>query len=145
MAVYFDTGLLLKLFVTEANSPLVMAFAASLAQPIIFSDFQQAEFVTALQCKVGRGEITAANATAVEARIRLEIRSGALEWREPNWKSIFAHTIRLAQAHAPATLCRTLDAIHVALALALRVKDFATLDHRQEALGIAAGLNVLKP
>ena len=145
MAVYFDTGLLLKLFVTEANSPRVIALAASLDQPLVFSGFQHAELINALHCKAGRSEISAADATAVETRIRLEVKSGALHWREPAWKAVFAQTVRLSQAHAPTTLCRTLDAMHVALALSLRVKQFATLDHRQEALALAAGLAVLKP
>ncbi len=70
MAVYFDTGLVVKLLVTEGNSPQVLALAASLGEPLIFSDFQHAELVTALHCKAGRGEITAANVAAVEARIR---------------------------------------------------------------------------
>lgn len=145
MAVYFDTGLLLKLFVSEANSTLVIALAASLAEPIVVSDFQLAELVTALHCKVGRREITASDAAAVEARIRREIKLGVFEWKEPNWKRIFAHTITLARTLAPATLCRTLDAMHVALALELRVKAFATLDERQRKLASAVKLVVLKP
>jgi predicted nucleic acid-binding protein len=145
MATYFDTGLLMKLFVTEANSPQVIALVASLSQPLVFSDFQHAELVTALRCKAGRGEITVANADAVEARLRLEIRAGVFAWHEPVWKSIFARILLLAQAHATVTLCRTLDAMHVAVALAAGVKDFATLDQRQAKLAKLAGLNVVQP
>lgn len=145
MAVYFDTGLLMKLFVAEANSPQVIALAASLGEPLIFSDFQQAELITALHCKAGRKEITAADASAVEARIRSEIKAGVLAWHEPAWKRIFTRTTQLAHSHGASTLCRTLDAIHVSLALACGAKSLATLDQRQATLAKLAGLTVVQP
>jgi predicted nucleic acid-binding protein len=145
MAVYFDTGLLLKLFVAESNSPQVIVLAASLGEPSIFSDFQQAELITALHCKVGRKEITAADASAVEARIRSEIKAGVLAWQEPAWKRIFTRTTQLAQSHGATTLCRTLDAMHVSIALASGAKQPATLDKRQASLATLAGLIVVQP
>ncbi len=145
MAVYFDTGLLLKLFVTEANSPQVMNLASSLGEPLAFSDFQRAELMNALHCKAGRGEISSSTVDAIERRLRLEIKAGSLRWHEPAWKDVFERTTHLSRSHAAATLCRTLDAVHVALALMLKIKQFATLDRRQEALAALAGLAVLKP
>jgi predicted nucleic acid-binding protein len=145
MAVYFDTGLVMKLFVKEANSAQVIALAASLGEPLVFSDFQQAEFITALHCKVGRKEITAVDASAVEVRIGAEIKAGVLAWHEPAWKRIFARTTQLAQMHAATTLCRTLDALHVAIALASGVRCIATLDQRQASLATLAGLAVVTP
>ena len=145
MAIYFDTGVLLKLFVAESNSPQVIALAASLGQPLIFSDFQHAELIVALHCKVGRKEISAADAAAVEARISREVKLGILVRHEPTWKRIFSRTIRLAQRHGSKTLCRTLDAIHVSIALASGVTQFATLDHRQATLAKLAGLVVVQP
>ena len=145
MAVYFDTGLVMKLFVKEANSPQVIALAAALGEALIFSDFQQAELITALHCKVGRKEITAADASAVEARIRSEIKAGVLAWHEPAWKRIFTRTTQLAQSHAATTLCRTLDAMHVSIALASGAQRIATLDQRQASLATLAGLTVVQP
>jgi predicted nucleic acid-binding protein len=145
MAVYFDTGLVMKLFVKEANSPQVIALVAALGEPLIFSDFQQAELITALHCKVGRKEITAADASAVEARIRSEIKAGVLAWHEPTWKRIFTNTAKLAQQHGVTTLCRTLDAMHVSIALAFGAKRIATLDKRQATLAKLAGLSVVQP
>ena len=145
MAVYFDTSLLVSLFVLEPISPRVALFAASVGQPIVFSDFQRAELVTALHCKEGRNDITAADVAGAVKDVQSELLQGTLEWREPDWKHVFGLTARLSAAHGARTLCRTLDSIHVALALTLGCTEFATLDHRQEALAIAAGLKVLKP
>ena len=145
MAVYFDSSLLVKLFVLEPDTAKVAAFAAAIGKPIVFSDFQRTELVNALHCKEGRKEITAADVAKAMKDIQTELRQGALAWQEPTWKSVFALTVRLSSAYAATTLCRTLDAIHVALALSLGVKEFATRDHRQEALATAAGLKVLKP
>ena len=145
MAVYFDTGLAMKLFVAEPNSPQVIALAAFLGEPLVFSDFQASELVTALYCKVGRNEISADDAAAVETRVRFEIKSGVLEWHDPTWKRVFSRTTQLAQRHGASTLCRTLDAIHVSIALVTNAKYFATLDKRQSVLAQNAGLKVVQP
>ncbi len=58
MAVYFDTGLFLKLYLNEPDSPKALSLAARLTSPICFTPFLRAELVNALRCKEGRGEMT---------------------------------------------------------------------------------------
>ena len=145
MPVYFDSSILVKLYVPEPDSAGVLALAGSLTEPIVFTDFHRAEFVTALHCKEGRKEITAAQLAKALADVNQDLQDGALLWMEADWKRILTATVRLSTAHAAITLCRTLDAMHVALALQLRVRSIATKDHRQEKLAVASGLKVLKP
>jgi predicted nucleic acid-binding protein len=51
---------------------------------------------------------------------------------------------QLSADHTAATLCRTLDTLHVALALELGATEFCTFDHRQAALASLAGLTVIE-
>lgn len=145
MPVCLDTSLLVKLYVSEPDSTAVLALVGSLREPIVFTDFHRAEFVTALHCKEGRKEITPAQLAKALADVNKDLQYGALVWMEVDWKRVLASTARLATAHAASTLCRTLDALHVALALHLKVRSLATKDHRQEQLALAVGLKVLKP
>ena len=145
MAAYLDTGLLLKIYVSEPDSAKVLALSQSLTGPIVLTRFQRAELVNALRCKEGRLEMTAADVAKALVDMRADLRSGFLVLREPDWNRVFAGTVRLSTAHAAKTLCRTLDAIHVATALHLGAREFATTDKRQSALATAAGLKVLSP
>ncbi len=145
MATYFDTGLLVKIYVNEPDSPRVFSLVQTLAGPLLFTRFQRAELVNTLRCKQGRGELSEADVTKALADIRSDMRSGVLAFRELAWERVFAGTVRLSNAYATTTLCRTLDAIHAAQALQLKATGFATKDARQAALARVAGLNVLVP
>lgn len=145
MAAYLDTGLLIKIYVNEPDSAKALALVESLSGPLLFTRFQRAEVVNTLRCKQGRRELTGADVAKVLADIRADLRSGFLLFREPDWSRVFAGTVRLSNAHAAKTLCRTLDAIHVAQALQLGAAVFATKDDRQCAFAKAAGLKVLVP
>lgn len=145
MPVCFDTALLVKLYATEPDTPAVIRLAASLTEPIFFTDFNRAELVNALHRKQGRREITPADVAQALAHVQADLRSGALVWAEPDWKRVFAVTVRLCSAHSAATHCRTLDAMHVAMMLVLKASAMATNDPKQRALATAAGLKVLTP
>jgi predicted nucleic acid-binding protein len=145
MPVCFDTGLLTKLYTVEPETPAVAALVASLTEPVIFTDFHRAELTSALHRKQGRGEITTADLAKALANIQADLQFSVLLWTEPDWKQVFAATVRLCSAHSADTHCRTLDAMHVALAQHLRVAAIATTDKRQRALATAAGLKVLTP
>ena len=106
MPVCFDTALLLKLYTPEPDSPAVVALDASLTEPIFITTFHLTGFANALLCKQGRGLASDADVVRVLAKA-------------PNWEHVFRRTLRLSAEHAAQTLCRTLDAIHVALALEL--------------------------
>jgi predicted nucleic acid-binding protein len=65
--------------------------------------------------------------------------SGVFAVTSPGWAGVFAKAESLATAHA-ANLCRSLDTLHVALALELGATEFCTFDQRQAVMAKAAGL-----
>jgi predicted nucleic acid-binding protein len=107
---------------------------------LIYSSFQRAEFITAIHLKEGRGFTEPAATRQALADMEKGIRSGLLRWYEPDWNRIFSLTSQLSTTHGASSLCRTLDAIHVSLALSLKISEFVTLDKRQAILAKAAGL-----
>jgi hypothetical protein len=62
-----------------------------------------------------------------------------------DWDSAWERCRALSDAHAGATGCRTLEALHVACAVLGFAAEFATSDRRQLALAELAGLRVINP
>ena len=58
------------------------------------------------------------------------------------WTNAFAQSEALAAQYAERLGPRSIDLLHVGLALALKAKEFLTFDDRQTALAKAAGLKV---
>jgi predicted nucleic acid-binding protein len=60
-----------------------------------------------------------------------------------SWPDVFASAEALSAAHGIGTLCRSLDTLHVALALELGATEFCTFDLRQSRMASAAGLKII--
>jgi len=69
--------------------------------------------------------------------------TGVLERLTVVWPDVFATVEALYSAHDISTLCRSLDTLHVALAIELGFEEFCTFDLRQSLMASAAGLKVL--
>jgi antitoxin (DNA-binding transcriptional repressor) of toxin-antitoxin stability system len=61
------------------------------------------------------------------------------------WRATLKRAADLGRAHTAALGCRSLDVLHVATALELKVPIFVTYDARHPRLARAAGLRVLTP
>jgi predicted nucleic acid-binding protein len=60
-----------------------------------------------------------------------------------SWPDVFATAEALSAADGVTTLCRSLDTLHVALALELGATEFCTFDLRQSRMAASAGLTVI--
>ena len=65
-------------------------------------------------------------------------------WKTPEYKeaTVWRFARDLSDRHAETIGCRTLDLLHVAVALSLGVKTFVTFDERQRAVAKLEGLTV---
>jgi predicted nucleic acid-binding protein len=142
---YYDTGLLLKLYTAEPDSPAVQAFVHHRAQALQITELHHAECVSALRLKQFRGECTATEATGTLKLLDDDLRTGVLRMVALDWIQVWKQCRCLAEAHAALTGCRTLDALHVASALVLGAREFISSDQRQAACAIRAGLSVTDP
>lgn len=140
---YFDTGVLLKLYLPEPNAPQAIALVvATGAQPPLTA-FHRLEMASALCQKQGSGEITASDCLKLQADLSRDSTSGFYDTTSPVWADVFQRAEALAKLHTTGTLCRSLDTLHIALALELGATELCTFDARQSAMAKLAGLNVL--
>lgn len=142
MSVYFDTGVLLKTYVTEKNSTAADALILQATPPIPFTHFHEIEMRTAFRLKRGRGEITEAEMKGALRDLQADINAGLLEKPAYDLPDVFHKAEELSTKYATITLARSLDILHVAAAMVIGATDFVTFDKRQASLATKAGLKV---
>ena len=134
MKIYFDTGILLKLYVREENSPDAVRLIQAHGTPICLTEFQHTELRNALHRKCARNEISHSELRKALRHIQNDSDAGVLVSPDLDWKAIFLTACRLTDKHAISVLCRTLDILHVATVLELGIKTLGTSDARQMEL-----------
>ena len=142
MNAYFDTAIILKLYVQEATSPDAVRLVSECETPYALTPWQEIEARTALRLKAFRKEITT---TEMEASLKAfdeDILAG--RWKTPEYKeaTVWRFARDLSDRHAATIGCRTLDLLHVAVALSLGIETFLTFDERQRAVAKLEGLTV---
>jgi hypothetical protein len=79
----------------------------------------------------------------VLANLENDLATGVFAEMSPAWADIFTKAENLAVDQAAMNLCRSLDTLHVALALEVGATDFCTFDVRQAMMAKAARLMVV--
>ena len=140
MASYVDSGILIKLYVREANShAAIRAIAPRAAIPL--NPLQELEIRNTLRALEGRSTITSAQRAASEHELERDITVGRLLRAIPDWQRVYALATRLSAEHASDTLARSLDILHVAIAISDQADSFVTGDRRQLAVAERSGLS----
>jgi len=142
LSAYFDTGVLLKSYVTEKDSAAADALILQSAAPVLFTHFHEIEMRTALRLKCGRKEITDAELKGALRNLQEDIDAGRLKKPAYDLPDVFHKAEELSAKYAAITPCRSLDILHVAAAVVIGAKNFVTFDGRQASLATKAGLNV---
>ena len=142
MDAYFDSAIIVKLYVQEATSPDAIRLVGAYAAPYVLTQWQALEVKNAIRLKAFRAEITAAEMARSIAAFEQDIATG--RWQRPAYTAatVEQKAEELSAGHSATLGCRTLDIIHVAAALVLAAKEFVTFDTRQGALAKQAGLTV---
>jgi uncharacterized protein len=137
--VYFDTSVVVKRHVRESGSGLARSLLRR--HRAVSSAIMPLEVMSALARKRATGEVTVQAFETIASRMSAE---------RDHWSLIEVNADVLASAEdlVRRTSLRTLDAVHVASALAFRAGagrqiPFGTADARQRDGAEAAGLEVL--
>jgi predicted nucleic acid-binding protein len=135
--IYADTSLLLPVYVPEANSRQANE-AVEGAEGLLISDLTVAEFLVGLARKVKLGELPVDRAQEVRAAFEQHMAEGLLR-RVPVASK---HSEAAGElAHRSPVVLRTLDAIHLAVAVEWEA-TMATLDSRLSDAARAIGVQV---
>ena len=145
MSTYFDTGVLVKSYVREIDSPAAVALIEAAGDPVWFSHLHAVELPNAIRLKRFRREITPAQEAAALDALRADLNSCRLARPHYDLATAFIRAEQLSAKHSGHVGCRSLDILHVATALEAACAEFVSFDERQRKIAAAEGLKVLPP
>lgn len=142
MKTYADTSFLVRIYLTQSDSPKALAFMRDFRDPLPFTPLHRHELRNALRLAVFRKEIDTERRKAAFADIESDLADGILAPVPVRWTDAFREAEDLGKAHTETLGIRGVDLLHAGIALTLGAKRFLTFDVRQIQLAEAAGLNV---
>jgi predicted nucleic acid-binding protein len=141
LRVYFDTGVLVKLYYLEPGSP--QATARAIKEPSLpLPSLTEIELRNALRVLHGRKLLDAGELSSALAMIDEDTLAGRLRRLSPEPLAVHECAEDLSRRHAARTKCRALDLLHVSQAVVCGIPRLYTGDHRQAELAEYAGLQV---
>ena len=139
---YADSSFLVSLYRADDNEEAAHAYMAANSPTLGFSPFNRIELRNALRNAESFGEMTTQDLRAAFRKIDEDLREGILIHAPVNWTDVFRRADELSETHAAVDGQRTIDLLHVAIALKFGAKTFLSFDKRQRRLAKAAGLKV---
>jgi predicted nucleic acid-binding protein len=139
----FDSGVLVKAYCREQNSPEAIALVLAQAPPLPLGHLQEAEVRHTLRLKVFRQEMTSATLRGALALLDDDIRAGRLERPRYEEGAVYRRAESLSSRHTATTGVWMPDILHIAVALEIKAPCFVSFDARQRAVAKKAGLKVL--
>ena len=142
MTTYIDTGVLLKAYVLEPDSPAAIKWIETAGPALAYSHLHELELPNALQLKRFRGELTSRQLAGALALIDSDRAEGRLTRPTYSLERVFSRATSLAARHSAKLGARSLDLLHLAVALESGCTTFISLDRRQRLVAVAEGLAV---
>lgn len=110
--------------------------------PLIFTPLHRIEVRNAFRNLAALGDLSAADSRAAFRRIDDDLHEEILVHTPVAWTSVFRRADELSEAHATRDGQRTIDLLHVAIALECGATRFLSFGKRQRRLAASAGLGV---
>ena len=142
--VYVDTSVIVKLYIREKYSRDTSVWLRKNDEAIPLTSFHELEFINAINFKLFRDEITPEATRLIISRFEEHEKRGIYYRPQLDWPAIFIHAIDLSNKHSKRIGSRSLDILHVALALSIDADRFLTFDDRQTKLAALVGLKIEK-
>lgn len=143
MRVYIDTGLLVKSYVFEQDSPQAIEIIEAAGDPLLFSHLHGIEIPNAIRLKRFRGEISKAQEAAAIRVFLSDVDAGRLVRPDYDLAEVFLRAERLSAKHSGTIGSRSLDVWHVAAALECGCEEMASFDERQRKIARLSGLRLI--
>lgn len=144
MSQYFDSSVLVSLFLDNPGfSERSNAFIEKINYAVPINRFQLLELNNAFSLAIFRKKVDAEHRQFLLSKVESYFNKGDFKECPVNYETAISHANILANFHSPNIGSRSLDIIHVALAISSNIRDFITFDKRQAELAKAAGLNAI--
>ena len=140
--IYLDSSALAKLYVPEPESDRLDSFLRG-RRDLMISELAITEVLSAVARRRREGMLSASQASEIRDAILADADSGSFSRLDLS-PLIHREAERLL-LHVESVALRTLDALHVALALQGSATSIITYDARTRAAALHAGLKVIEP
>ncbi len=140
--IYVDTSVIVKLYVREEFSRKVSDWIRSTNEPIPLTPLHELELINSVKLKCFRNEMSRDEAEIILSNVGKHGRMGVFYRPQISWADSLVLAMELSMKHAENIGCRSLDIMHVAMALSIGAASFLTFDERQSKLALLAGLRL---
>ena len=141
---YADSSFLLSLLRVDSNHEAAMRYMAECGETLAFNPLHRVELRNALRNAQAFGQITENERRLAFRQIEQDLQAGLLIYTRVSWTDVFRLADELSNKHSGKEGQRTIDLLHVALAVECGAKIFLSFDRRQRNLAKAANL-IVKP
>jgi predicted nucleic acid-binding protein len=143
--VYVDPSAIVRLYLHQQGSREMAAWRARVRGPLAVTHHGRTEIINAI-CRAGFLRILAPEALSEAlSDLHFDFAKGHLWQTDILWRGALARAAELSQRYTPTLGTRSLDVLHVACALELKLSHFLTFDLRQRQLATKVGLKVVRP
>jgi len=139
---YADSSFLVSLYRRDEHQNAASDFMAGMRPTLAFSPLNRIELRNALRNAESMRQISEQDSRAAFRQIEIDTSEGILFHLSVEWTNVFRRADELSEKHRARQWQRTIDLLHVAIALESGATSFLTFDKRQRRLAQAAGLKV---
>lgn len=142
--VYVDPSALGRLYIHQPGSREMALWRAKVGGTLLVTHHGRTEMVNAI-CRVAyQGILDATGLGDALADLSDDFAQGRLRQADLLWRAALQRAEELSREHTPKLGTRSLDVLHVACALELKLGRFLTFDNRQQRLAEAVGLKLIR-
>ncbi len=142
--VYVDPSALARLYLHQTGSREMSAWRTQLRGALPVTHHGRTEVINAICRAAFEGQLDPKAMAESLADFASDFASGHLRQADLLWRAALNRAAELSQRHTPKLGTRSLDVLHVACALELKLRHLLTFDGRQQQLAVAAGLKVIR-
>src|SRR5437867_560787 len=142
--VYVDPSALARLYIHQEGSREMAAWRAKRRGAMTVTHHGRTEIVNAICRAAFLGQLHADALAETLADLNSDFALGHLRQADILWRAALNRAAELSQRHTPKLGTRSLDVLHVACALELKLRHFLTFDIREQQLATAAGLKAVR-
>ena len=140
MKSYFDTSVLVKLYIPEKDSKAICAFIQKRGKSIAINSLQETELKNAFALKAFRQDISHEELDKLLDKIKKDFARNRLIRVKIDWIKLLELTLDYSLKFTKKIGCRTLDILHAAAAKIMNAEEFYTNDKRQQELAQIIGI-----
>lgn len=142
--VYVDPSALARLYIHQEGSREMAAWRVKIRGALAVTHHGRTEIVNAICRAAFLGQLSPEGLNQALADFRSDFLAGHLKQSDLLWRAALNRAAELSQLHTPKLGTRSLDVLHVACALELKLGHFLTFDIRQRQLAAVSGLKVVR-